>query len=259
MRKYKQLLLLFICAFITIFFSACKKDKGSACPTNLKITANNIKPTVGDRLTLNAHLGGIIYNWVGPSNFAVYKADGSDSIVLEIIKLKQTGWYYCTASLPGCNSVTDSIYIDVQYEQGLPPCSLTNNVITGTGIPTLQATVVTKQFDPTWQSKSLYATGSFGLPTYTFLFNSYNGNTEPKDGVYITSNVQVFDPLQDKNIIYAQCQYGSYFFKSHSNQKVYVSHVNNKLRISFCNLTFGGDNGNSVMVTSVFTGQITEK
>lgn len=96
--------------------------------------------------------------------------DGSDSITFENVQLKQSGWYHCSASLPGCNSLYDSIYIDVQYGQGSPSCSLTNNVITGTGVPTLQATSIIKRFDQTWESKSLYASGSFGFPTYTFLF-----------------------------------------------------------------------------------------
>ena len=187
------------------------------------------------------------------------KMDGTDSLSFENVQLKQSGWYYCNAYLPGCNAVQDSIYIDVQYEQGTPSCNVTDNVVTGTGVPTLQATSVIKRFDQSWESKSLYASGSFGYPTYTFLFNSFNGNTELKDGIYITSSVQAFDPLQDENIIYAQCQYSSYFFKSQPDQKVYVSHVNGKLRIAFCDLMFSGDNGNSEMVTSSFSGQVTEK
>jgi len=71
--------------------------------------------------------------------------------------------------------------------------------------------------------------------------------------------VPVFDQFQDANVVVGLCQYGSYYFQTHANQTVYVSHVNGKLRVSFCDLKYSGDNGNSVMVTSTFSGQLTEK
>lgn len=50
---------------LVIFVFSCKKNEGSSCPTLLKLSTNNSKPIVGDRLTLYAHLGSIIYTWVG--------------------------------------------------------------------------------------------------------------------------------------------------------------------------------------------------
>ena len=91
------------------------------------------------------------------------------------------------------------------------------------------------------------------------IFYSYNGNTEPKDGMYVTTNVPVFNQFQGCQCIVGLCQYGSYYFQTHENQTVYVTHVNGKLRVSFCDLKYSSDNGNSVMVTSTFSGQLTEK
>jgi hypothetical protein len=118
---------------------------------------------------------------------------------------------------------------------------------------------VTKQFDVSWNCKTLYASGTFGYPTYRFGFNSYNGDTEPKDGIYVTHDIQAFDPFQDANVIYVQCQYSNYFFRSRANQEVYVSHENGKLSIAFCDLEFGGDDGNGTYFTGTFSGQVTEK
>lgn len=258
MKKKSSTSILF-CAFLfSLIFSSCSRENNDNCPTVLKLTASNLTPTVGDNLTLYAHNGQSSYNWTGPKNFAIVKNDGSDSLWFENIEINQSGWYQCSASLPGCNTLFDSIYIDVKYKQGTPPCALTNNVISGTGIPDLQASSVSKRFDGTWQSIVLYASGTFGYPTYTFIFNSYNGNTEPKDGIYNTTDVQSFNPLQDANLIYAQCQYSNIFFKTKPNQNLYVSHVNGKLKIAFCNLNFAGDNGNGVLFNSAFSGQITE-
>ncbi|TKK65397.1 hypothetical protein FC093_20010 [Ilyomonas limi] len=245
-------------AVILLLVSCAKKDEGY-CPATLKLTASNTKPTVGDNLTIFAHDGALIYNWSGPHNYAEQKEDGTDVIKFTNIAINQSGWYYCRVSAPGCNALSDSIYIDVQYQQGTPSCSLVDNTIDGDGLPTLQALGVTKEYSTVWNCMSMYASGSFGYPTYTFLFNSYNGQVEPKDGIYKTVNVPVFNDQQDANAIYLQCQYGGYFFKSKAGQDVYVSHVNGKLRIAFCDVDFAGDNGNGTILNAAFSGQVTEK
>ena len=151
---------------------------------------------------LSTNTGECEYNWTGPLHFAVLKNDGSDTISFDNIKINQSGWYRCAASVPDCNTLFDSIYIEVKYKQGTPPCSLTNDFLEGNGVPDLHATSVLKQFDNSWNCVSVYASASFSYPTYTFLFNSYNGNTEPKDGIYVTTDVQAFEPSQDANVIY---------------------------------------------------------
>jgi len=102
---------------------------------------------------------------------------------------------------------------------------------------------------------SLYASDTYEYPTYTVLFNSYNGTAEPKDGIYTTIGVQSFTPL-DADLLYLQCQYSSYTFTCEANQDVYVSHANGKLRIAFCELNFSDNN--RAFLNSVFSGQVTE-
>src|SRR5690606_13692542 len=115
-----------------------------------------------------------------------------------------------------------------------------------------QASYISKTVEPTWKGIFLYANGTYGLPTYSFLFNSYNGNVEPKDGIYMTRGTRAFSPFDDANTIFGECRYANYYFQTLPDQEVYVSHVNGKLRISFCNLVYGGDDGTSTMFSSTF-------
>lgn len=246
----------FLCLF---FLSACSKKNEGSCPSNFTVTASTLTPTVGETVTLTASPERWNYLWNGPQGFFVNQTTGVNTITIEDIKLNQSGWYVGSLTGTGCGVLLDSVYIDVKYKQGDPPCSLTNNQVSSSSLPDLQASSIRKYYDISFNGITLHAAGSYGYPTYSFIFNSYNGNAEPKDGLYVTTNVPVFDHFQDANVVVGICQYGSYYFQTHANQTVYVSHVNGKLRVSFCDLKYSGDNGNSVMVTSTFSGQLTEK
>lgn len=245
--------------FCFVFLSACSKKNENSCPTSFKITASSLTPTVGETVTLSAFPERYNYIWNGPMNFHEVQTTGLNSISIDNIKINQSGWWVGSLTGTGCGVLTDSVYIEVKYKQGSPSCALTDNKISGSGLPDLQASSVRKYFDNSWNCLALYASRTFGYPTYTFLFNSYNGHAEPKDGLYTTTDVQVFNQSQDANVIYGQCQYGSYFFKTQAAQTVYVSHVGGKLRVAFCGLKMSGDNGNGVITTSTFSGQLTEK
>ena len=242
----------------SVFLNSCSKKEEQSCPTNFTVTASKLTPTVGETITLSASPEKWNYVWNGPLNFHEVQTTGANSISIDNIKINQSGWWIGSLTGTGCRVLVDSVYIDVKYRQGNPSCSLINNQVSGTGVPDLQASSVRKYYDNSWNAMSLHAGGTFGLPTYTFLFNSYNGNTEPKDGLYTTQDIQSFNQFQDADMIYGQCQYGSYFFKTQPGQTIYVSHVNGKLRVALCGVKMSGDNGNSVMVTSTFSGQLTE-
>lgn len=148
------------------------------------------------------------------------------------------------------------MYIRVQFAQGTPGCSLADGQITSTaGLPNLAAPTVTKSYSLSYNAIVLdVSDGAFG-PEYDFVFNSYDGNNEPRDGIYYTTNLASFDPLQDADAINMNCTYGAYYFSSDAGQKIYVSHVSGKLRISFCSVKAddsGGANG-------LFTGEVTEQ
>jgi hypothetical protein len=77
---------------------------------------------------------------------------------------------------------------------------------------------------------------------------------EPKDGIYYTTDVPIFDPQQDADAINMSCSYGPYYFGCRPGQKIYVSHVNGKLRVSFCSIGAGDESG----ANGLFTGMVTE-
>jgi hypothetical protein len=257
MRNY------FLIILSVVLLSGCIKNSGdipdpnapSNCPTKFKITASSVTPTVGDDLVLTGNPTGYSYDWFGPGKYINQSAPNKTTI--SNIKINQSGWYYGSLVNPQCNTLHDSIFIDVQYKQGTPSCTLTNNLITATGLPDLNATSVIKSFSLSENAMELSASGSFGYPDYSVLFNSYNGHNEPKDGIYVTTNVAVFDPLQDANVIFVSCLYSSIYFASQEGQNVYVSHVNGKLRVSVCGLLLDGEFGGNSYISSV-NGQITQ-
>ncbi|TDX02319.1 hypothetical protein [Dinghuibacter silviterrae] len=251
----KKLYFLFIA---TLCFGCQKSKEGTGCPAGLRLTPNDSTPVVGDTVVIYANHLNMDYNWSGPDNFFYQSYTGSNGITLAGIQLKQSGWYYCTASEVDCPAVTDSVYIRVKYAQGTPSCSLTNNQVTSTtGIPDFSAVTVTKTYDLSYNAIVLHAFQAVGAPEYDFVFNSYNGNTEPQDGIYYTTSIPSFEPDQDADVINMACNFdGFYYFQSNPGQKVYVSHVNGKLRISFCSIEAGDtDSG----VSGQFTGELTEQ
>ena len=114
-----------------------------------------------------------------------------------------------------------------------------------------------KSFDFGWNNVSLYA--SRILTTQSIPFFSIDSNPESKDGIDITSNVASNDPFRDTNVLFAQCQEGFSLFKTTANQRVFVSHPNGNLKISFCDLNFWGQGGASSPITARFSGHITQE
>ena len=254
-----KLFILILCG-VTLL-SACTKSTGSdyqACFENFHLTVRDTAIYAGDDVTIYASDPYAIYRWVGPNNF-FYDAPGNDNeLHLQNISISQSGWYYAHASGPQCNPASDSIYINVRYPQNTPSCTVTDNTISNTaGVPNLSNYSVTKDFDASTNGIAVEAFYSIGAPVYYFYFNSNNGNTEPKDGTYKTKNMYVFDGDDDANTVNVACNYFPFYFNSHDNQEVYVTHVNGKIRITFCSLNMSdGDNGGA---QGLFTGQVTEK
>lgn len=228
----------FYSGLILLLLVSCQKKK--SCPSSIDLQSNTLTPTVGEDVVLNVPGGGttnFVYQWNGPG---VNETNQSPTLQLNNIKLSQRGMYYCNMGNSDCNtSLTDSVYIDVKLLQETPPCSITDNTVTASSIPGSVFGSVTKSYGGSWNTMNMYASAaSFGYPSYTILFNSYNGNVEPKDGVYITTEIAVFNPLQEPNEISISFIYASNYFHCRSGNKVYVSHVNGKLQVNFCNLEF---------------------
>ena len=224
---------------------------GNKCPTSLKITASDTTPVVGSDVTIRTDQDGPMFGWAGPGNYFLSANGGQDSITISQIKIIQSGWYYCTGSEPGCNSIFDSVYIDVQYQQGSPSCSLTNEQVLNTaGLPDFNPFIITKTYGGAYGT--MYMDAGDAASEYDFYFNPNNGNTEPKDGIYTTTSAANFDQFTDANVVYVTINYFPYFLVSDDNQTLYVSHVNGKLRISFCSLKADGSGAGGI-----FTGQLT--
>lgn len=228
-----------ITAAVVIFlFSSCEKKP--VCPSSLELRANTLTPTVGDDLIISAPEPpntNVVFQWNGPRT---NETNQSSSLQISDIKLSQSGTYYCNLANTDCNtSLGDSIVINVQLKQETPPCTITNNTVTASSIPGTTFGSVTKSYGGSWNTLNLYASAaSFGYPSYTVLFNSYNGNVEPRDGVYTTTDIATFSPLQEPNEISISFIYSSNYFHCRPGNKVYVSHVGGKLQVNFCNLEF---------------------
>ncbi|RYY52657.1 MAG: hypothetical protein EOO09_20740 [Chitinophagaceae bacterium] len=246
-------LILSLCLIGTFAFTSCQKKNSDSCPTDITVSTDNDSPKTGSTATISVtrQSENDVYHWDGPG---LHELNQSDKLVLEDLKLSQRGWYYCTADNIDCNSsYTDSVYLNVQLTQEAATCSPEKNEVTGNAIPDVLFTRVTKGMDPTWNGIVLEGRGEFGYPPFEVLFNSYNGNKEPEDGVYFTKSIQSFSPFDEPNAISVSFIYLGMYFHSHEGQKVYVSHVNGKLQAVFCDMSFGGD-----VPGARCTGNITE-
>ncbi len=241
-----------ILCITSILASSCEKKD---CANSIELNSTHLTPTVGDdvAITTTFESGNEYFNWIGPN---LNETTQASTIRLDDIKLTQSGTYHCIKVNSDCSTtLRDSVVIAVQLKQGPPPCTPINNFINCSNIPGPTFSSVTKSFHATWNAVSLYGSSTIGYPTFTVLFNSYNGNTEPKDGIYTTTDRQVFDILQQPNEISISFLYSSIFYHCRPSNEVYVSHINGKLSVAFCNLIFGPT---SPVPTTTCTGRITQ-
>lgn len=241
--------------FIFLCTAGCvKTGTNDDCrPLSFKISITDTAPFIGDIITLEVPKLNE-YDLLSYNNPAGSGTTFSHSIDIVNIKYNQRGWYHWNLSNSGCNvSYRDSVYVNVKLRQQTPPCTLTNNFVSSSNLIDVAFTSVTQGFDPTFNGMAVYGDRSLGYPSYRVLFNSYNGNTEPIDGVYNTTNVPTFDIFQDYNAVSVSFLYSGQYFHCYPNQKLYVSHVGGKIRVSFCSMTFSNNT-----ILSVCTGQMTK-
>ena len=232
---------------ISLFFIGCKKN--STCDSVLKLTCTNVKPKIGEPFTISDPADDGFYQWVGPGQTG---SNNFNSIEVSNAQLSDRGWYYCIKSIPECGLVLrDSIFVDVLLLQETTPCTLTSNHADCSNVPDPTFTSVTKGYSISHNGIELYGSGIFGYPTFTVLFNSYNGNVEPADGVYTTTDRQSFNVFDQSNLISVSFLYSSMFFHCNPGKKIYVKHVNGKLQVEFCALNFGNGTYNTVVSANI--------
>jgi hypothetical protein len=228
----------YLLIMLSASFFSCKKNSNN-CPTALKLSTSNASPTIGDefKITADKESDNDLFFWSGPG---YSETTNSNEVIISDAKYSNRGWYYCTKSNAECNTTTqDSIFIDLKLSQETVPCSLTNNFFSSSNLVSdITLTPVTKHMDATFNGMGVYGGDAYGRPSLRVLFNSYNGNVEPLDGVYFTTDDLVFDVTDEYNLVSVSFLYNSDFFHCHPNQKLYVSHVNGKIQVSFCDMVF---------------------
>ena len=245
-----NLLKLFCLVFL---FTGCKKEENN-CSTDIQLTSTNLAPAAGESFTLTALKvsDNDQFHWSGPGN---YSAEYSNTLTLNNPGYLDRGWYYCSKSNMECGqTISDSIFIDVKLRQGTAPCTLANNSLAGSDIPITSFRSVTKDFDPTFNGKALMGTSSNGPTDFRVLFNSNNGNIEPLDGIYTTTNAIIFGQTDPYIWVSLSFIFSGQFFHSHPGKDIFVSHINGKLSATFCNVPFS--NGTYIVTIS---GKLTEQ
>jgi hypothetical protein len=259
-KNYMKGKLLYTNIILTTF-CGCNKEKNADDATcqniqNISIVANS-PVSIGETIHFGVpEVGGYrIYHWEGPHNYANQYPEDS----ITDAQLENEGWYYLNLTGVGVNSdcqKIDSVYIDVQLNQGVPPCSMAINTTNFSNMPTDTYSSVNKNIDPSYSQKVLAASGVFS--NLTIYFHTHWRAGEPEDGIYNTTNVPIFDQTDNNyNKVFITTTKSSIYWSSVSDQSVYISHVNSKLQVRFCNLSMSGSNGTSYTTTA--SGNIVEQ
>ena len=230
----------YLLIIVSVSFFSCKKNNKNSCPASLTLSTSNASPTIGDAFTISANKesDNDLFYWSGPAGYS--ETTNSNEVAITNAKYSNGGWYYCSKANSECNTTTrDSIFIDVKLSQEAPPCNVTNNFFSSSNLVyDITLTSVTKHMDPTFNAMGVFGGNAYGYPSLRVLFNSYNGNVEPLDGVYITKDAPVFDVTDEYNVVSVSFLYNSDYFHCHPGQKLYVSHVNGKIQVTFCDMVF---------------------
>ena len=228
-------------------FTSCKKTvsnntAGDVC-ADIKAT-KIVAPSVvvyGQQINVDVEkvVEETIYDWRGPANFSTY----SNKFEFFNATLRNRGMYYLNVNNQDCETHVDSVYINVKLPQGTPTCNTTMNTGMYNNLANDSYTTVSKGIDASYGYKSL---NCYGVGTLKVLFQQYWLNKEPEDGIYTTISSPTFDQIDyEFNKVFVTTTKSSIYWASQPDQKVYVSHVNGKLQVRFCDLILSGYNGTS--------------
>jgi len=234
---------------VLLSFTSCSPEKISdetICQNIQNVTLSSNSPvTIGQTIKISApEVGGYrIYSWTGPNNYQ--SQEPGDSII--DAQLQNEGWYHLNLSNPDCTAKIDSVYVDIKLQQGAPSCTIANNTCTYNNLFDDTYSSVHQSFEPNSGYRQLAATGTSPL---NVLFHPYWKTHQPEDGIYETINVPSFGQIDNNyNKVFVTTTKSSVYFGSAELQNVFVSHVNNKLQVRFCNLVMGGSNGSTSFTT----------
>jgi hypothetical protein len=239
---------------LTVLLCGCQKEKGNDPDQNcikiknVKIVAEKTSFTVGEEIHLgvNEMPDIALYIWSHADNPTMISND--EDLDIYYAEKGDEGWYYLNVSYPDCESHSDSIYITVKNQQATAPCSPTNNSVTFSSIPDISPATVTWSYNTTWNRRVLAARGAYGYPDFNIYFNTFWDTTEPEDGEYTITGMSETNEYPPYTV-YISSLYSGIFFQAGSG-KVYVSHVNGKLRVTFCSVPLSGSSGGPSFTTT---------
>jgi hypothetical protein len=249
---------------LTVLLSGCQKanekdsdsdpDPNCVKIKNVKIVAEKDSITVGDDLHLgiNETPDIALYIWTRGGDPTMISND--ETLDINYAEKSDEGWYYLNVSYPDCESHVDSIYITVKNKLVTAPCSPTNNTVTFSSIPDISPATVGWSYNTSWNRRVLAAHGAYGYPDFNIYFNTYWDTTEPEDGEYSITTMSDTDEYPPYTV-YISSLYSSILFQAGSG-KIYVSHVNGKLRVTFCSVSLTGSNGSNSFTTTA-SGMLT--
>lgn len=179
------------------------------------------------------------YSWTQSNHLNAISND--EEVNIFAAEKADEGWYYVQISNPDCTTHFDSVYITVKNKPVTAPCSPANNTVTFSSIPDISPATVSWGFNTSWNRKLLGARGAYGYPDFNIYFNTYWDNKEPEDGEYSITDMSSTGQYPPYTV-YISSLYSNIFFQA-SSGKIYVTHVNGKLRATFCNVPLSGSLG----------------
>jgi hypothetical protein len=243
---------------LTGVLCSCKKtaeEENCAGIQQLKIVAEKTSFYVGDKIYLHAQADATAvayFKWTHTNR--VNYISNSPEVDIDYAEKADEGWFYMHANYPGCPIKIDSIYITVKNRPTISPCNPANNAVKFSSIPDIAPATVSWSYDPSWKRRVLKAYGGTGYPDFKIYFNTFWDAKEPEDGEYGIAYMPATNEYPPYTV-YISSLYSGILFEAGVG-KVYVSHVNNKLRVTFCNISFIGISGGTGIKTTA-TGALT--
>jgi hypothetical protein len=241
-------------ALLLLYITGCKKEPDNCEEIrNIKIAA--IKDTffVGEDIDLGpvelATVALYIW-WHGENPNAINSSD--PYVHISSCSKADEGWYYLSVSHPDCSSIVDSVYVTVINKPAQAPCSPAVNSANFSSMPNVNFGSVVYERDPSYNRKSIKGRAAFGYPDIAIYFNNYWDNKEPEDGEY---TLEGFPALSDFKpyTAYLSSRYSDILFSG--SGKLYVSHINGKLQVQFCDINLLGEYG-GIAFRSTATGAL---
>ena len=234
------------CTKITDGTTDCDKFK------KIKIIATKKSFYAGEDITLSLvspDLSNVQYEWHVPGEVnAIYSSSG---LTVSSCSKYNSGVIYLNAYSNDCGAVHDSVNITVTNKPVTAPCTTFIDSIRFSTIPSTSYTA-TKSYDLSFNKEKLEGSSVRGwyYPSFRVMFNDYWTGKEPEDGIYVTSAYETLTNIPSVYSVHVSSLYNSIYYSSKDYDTVYVSHVNNKLSISFCNVNLSGSDGSTTFRTT---------